>query len=141
MNCLFLFMSKKPKSRGNMEKEKKNIRGREFLQKSAPELTTRKTTLSFNLPTPRSLPSPTSIKDLYTDREQNQNQNLRVFSFKELSDATCEFSRKLKIGEGGFGSVYKATINNPTVGDSHSSPLTVAVKKLNRQSLQVCESL
>ncbi|KAG7542475.1 Protein kinase domain [Arabidopsis thaliana x Arabidopsis arenosa] len=136
MNCMFLFKSKKPKSRRNLEKDYKNIRGREFLQKSAPELTTRRTSLSFNLPTPRSLPSPTSIKDLYTEREQNQNQNLMVFSYKELSDATCEFSRKLKIGEGGFGSVYKATIDNPTGGDPHSSPLTVAVKKLNRQSLQ-----
>lgn len=137
MNCLFLFKSKKPKSRRNMEKENKSIRGRELLQNSASELTSRRTSLSFNLPTPRSLPSPTSIRDLYIEREQNQNQNLRVFSYKELSDATCGFSRTLKIGEGGFGSVYKATIDNPSGGDSHSLPLTVAVKKLNRQSLQV----
>ncbi|CAA7042925.1 unnamed protein product [Microthlaspi erraticum] len=128
MNCLFMFKSKKPK----------DIRGREFLQNSAPELTRRRdnetSSLSFNLPTARSLPSPASIRDLHTQREQNQN--LRVFSYKELSDATCGFSRELKIGEGGFGSVYKATIHSPTGGDSHSSPLTVAVKKLNRQSQQ-----
>lgn len=138
MNCLFLFKSKKPKSRRNLEKENKNKRGRELLQKSAPELTTRRSSLSFNLPTPRSLPSPMSIKDLHTEREQNQN--LRVFSYKELSDATYGFSRTLKIGQGGFGSVYQATIDNPTTGENfHSSPLAVAVKKLNRQSLQVCD--
>uniref|UniRef100_A0A1J3H4N4 non-specific serine/threonine protein kinase n=1 Tax=Noccaea caerulescens TaxID=107243 RepID=A0A1J3H4N4_NOCCA len=129
MNCLFMFMSKKPKDKRG---------GRELLQNSAPELTRRRdnqtTSLSFNLPTARSLPSPASIRDLYTERERNQN--LRVFSYKELSDATCGFSRELKIGEGGFGSVYKATIHSPTGGDSHSSPLTVAVKKLNRQSQQ-----
>ncbi|XP_024005778.1 probable serine/threonine-protein kinase PBL20 [Eutrema salsugineum] len=140
MSCLFMFKSKKPKSRRNLQKENnKNIRGRDLLQNSAPELTTttrrnQTTSLSFNLPTPRSLPSPTSIRDLYTEIEQNQN--LRVFSYKELSDATCGFDRILKIGEGGFGSVYKATIDNPTGGDSHSPPLTVAVKKLNRQSQQ-----
>ncbi|KAL1200629.1 putative serine/threonine-protein kinase PBL20 [Cardamine amara subsp. amara] len=127
MNCLFLFKSKKPKCRRSLQKKNKNIRGRDLLPKSAPELTTRRTSLSFT----RSLPSPTSIRDLYTEREQNQYQYLRVFSYNELSDATCGFSRTLKIGEGGFGSVYKATIEN-----SHSPPLTVAVKKLNRQSLQ-----
>ncbi|EOA16834.1 hypothetical protein CARUB_v10005055mg [Capsella rubella] len=131
MNCMFLFKSKKPKSRRNLDKENKNSR----LQKSAPELTTRSSSLSFSLPTPRSLPSPTSIKDLYTEREQN-HQNLRVFSYNELSNATCGFSRKLKIGQGGFGCVYQATIDNPTGTSSHSSPLAVAVKKLNRQSLQ-----
>ncbi|CAH2078757.1 unnamed protein product [Thlaspi arvense] len=141
MNCLFIFNSNKPKSRRNLQKENKNIKGRELLQKSAPGLTTRTrrrnqaTSFSFNLPAPPiPLPSPTSLRALHTGREQSQD--LRVFSYKELSDATCGFDRKLKIGEGGFGSVYKATIDNPTGGDSHSPPLTVAVKKLNRQSLQ-----
>ncbi|XP_010449579.1 PREDICTED: probable receptor-like protein kinase At5g47070 isoform X2 [Camelina sativa] len=135
MNCMFLFKSKKPKSRSNLEKDHKNSR----FEKSAPELTKRRSSSSsFNLPTPRSLPTPASVKDLYTQREQkeNTNQNLRVFSYKELSDATCGFSRTLKIGQGGFGSVYQATIDNPTGADSHSPPLVVAVKKLNRQSLQ-----
>lgn len=139
MNCLFMFKSNKSKSEDN---NKDTRRRRELLPNSAPEFSSTRrsnqtTSVSFNLPTPRSLPSPTSIRDLYTERDQNQNQNLRVFTYKELCDATCEFSRKLKIGEGGFGSVYKATVHNPTGGDSHSLPLTVAVKKLNRQSLQV----
>ncbi|CAG7897833.1 unnamed protein product [Brassica rapa] len=138
MNCLFMFKSKKPKSRRDLKKENKDKRGRELLQKSAPELsTTRKnqtSSTSLILPTPRSLPSPTSIRDLYTERQQNRN--LRVFSYKELSEATCGFDRKFQIGEGGFGNVYKATINNPTNGDSHFIPHTVAVKRLKKQSQQ-----
>ncbi|CAN6904804.1 unnamed protein product [Brassica oleracea] len=40
----------------------------------------------------------------------------------------------LQISEGGFGSVYKAIINDPTAtgGDSHSVPLDVAVKRFKR---------
>lgn len=129
MNCLFLFKSKKPKKPRNQHKDRR--KGKEVLRNSAPELTTnRSETSSFNLQTPRSLPSPRSIRDLYTEREQN----LRVFTYEELSEATCGFSRKLKIGEGGFGSVYKGKIL--TTGDS-DSPLVVAIKKLNRQGLQV----
>lgn len=137
MNCLFLFKSKKPKPRNeqkdnnnNNNKKKDRRKGKELLQNSAPELRNRSETSSFNLQTPRSLPSPRSIKDLYTEREQN----LRVFTLQELSEATCGFSRKLKIGEGGFGSVYKGKIL--TTRDSDSS-LVVAIKKLNRQGLQV----
>ncbi|WZZ24043.1 hypothetical protein YC2023_007444 [Brassica napus] len=40
----------------------------------------------------------------------------------------------LQISEGGFGSVYKAIINDPTATgeDSHSVPLAVAVKRFKR---------
>ena len=129
MNCLFLFKSKKPKPT-NQQKDKR--KGKEIAQNSAPELRNQSETSSFNLQTPRSLPSPRSIRDLYTDREKN----LRVFTYQELSEATYGFNRKLKIGEGGFGGVYKGKI--PTTKDSDSdSPLVVAIKKLNRQGLQV----
>lgn len=57
-----------------------------------------------------------------------------IFIIQEIIDATCGFDRNLQISEGGFGSVYKATINNSTGGDSHSIPLTVAVKRLKGQS-------
>ncbi|WZZ02700.1 hypothetical protein YC2023_088621 [Brassica napus] len=51
-----------------------------------------------------------------------------IFSYKEISDAMCGFDRILQISEGGFGSVYKAIINDPTAtgGNSHSVPLVVA---------------
>ncbi|CAN8325007.1 unnamed protein product [Cochlearia groenlandica] len=116
MNCLLMFKSKK-------QVENKNTSGearRESLQNSAPELTL----------------TTTSIRDLYTEKEQNLNQHLIVFSYKELSDATHGFMRKFMVGEGGFGNVYKANINKNIRGDSHSLPLTVAIKKLKPQSLQ-----
>ncbi|EOY24137.1 Receptor protein kinase isoform 2 [Theobroma cacao] len=80
--------------------------------------------------TSRSLPSPRSIPELYKENEHN----LRVFSFQELRDATNGFNRMLKIGEGGFGSVYKGTIK-PL--DGRGEPIVVAIKKLNAHSLQV----
>ncbi|CAH8353724.1 unnamed protein product [Eruca vesicaria subsp. sativa] len=122
MNCLFLFKSKKPEPR-NQQKDRIKA------QKSAPELRNQSETRSFDLHRPRSFPSARSIRDLETEREQS----LRVFTYEELSEATCGFSRRLKIGQGGFGNVYKGKI--PTTGDS-DPPLVVAIKKLNPQGLQ-----
>lgn len=70
-----------------------------------------------------------SVTELYEERAQN----LRVFSFSELAQATNNFSRLLKIGEGGFGSVYKGTIK-PVGGKG--DPIVVAIKKLNRDGFQ-----
>ncbi|KAG5409988.1 hypothetical protein IGI04_006307 [Brassica rapa subsp. trilocularis] len=50
---------------------------------------------------------------------------------------------KLQIGESGLGSVY-TTINDPTRGDSHSTPLTVAVKilkQLSQQTINIIDPL
>ncbi|GFY90376.1 Receptor-like protein kinase [Actinidia chinensis var. chinensis] len=70
-----------------------------------------------------------SILELYEEKAQN----LRVFSFSELKQATNGFSRLLKIGEGGFGSVYKGSIKPANgVGD----PIVVAIKMLNRDGFQ-----
>lgn len=78
-----------------------------------------------------SLPStPKSIPELYKEKEHS----LRVFSFEELRDATNGFNRMLKIGEGGFGSVYKGTVR-PASG--RGEPLAVAIKKLNTKGFQV----
>lgn len=48
------------------------------------------------------------------------------FSLLELKQATQNFCETLKIGEGGFGSVYKGFLRNTTV----------AIKKLHPESLQ-----
>ncbi|CAE6018895.1 unnamed protein product [Arabidopsis arenosa] len=61
--------------------------------------------------------------------------DLKVFTFKELKVATKGFSRGLLIGEGGFGCVYRGVVD---VSDSNGfdSKINVAVKQLNRQGLQ-----
>ncbi|KAG9159060.1 hypothetical protein Leryth_020973 [Lithospermum erythrorhizon] len=76
-----------------------------------------------------SVSSSKSIPEMYRDKQHN----LRVFSPSELREATNNFSRLLKIGEGGFGSVYKARIRPP---DGQGDPIIVAIKKLNTQGLQ-----
>lgn len=71
-----------------------------------------------------------SIPALYEEKAQN----LCVFSYSELRNATNDFSLLLKIGEGGFGSVYKGFIRPPN-GDGKQ--IVVAIKKLNTNGLQV----
>lgn len=76
--------------------------------------------------------SPRGIPELYEEKAHN----LRVFTFSELRQATHDFSRLLKIGEGGFGNVYKGSIKT---AESTGDPVVVAIKKLNNDGLQVLE--
>ncbi|XP_054825129.1 probable serine/threonine-protein kinase PBL19 [Prosopis cineraria] len=76
-----------------------------------------------------SLPSPRTITELYKEKEHN----LRVFTLQELREATNDFNRMLKIGEGGFGSVYKGTILSQ---DGRGDSIVVAIKSLNTHGLQ-----
>ncbi|XP_016542768.1 serine/threonine-protein kinase PCRK1 isoform X2 [Capsicum annuum] len=59
--------------------------------------------------------------------------DLRAFTFSELKAATKNFNRLTKIGEGGFGSVYKATVK---CGEDSVKKIDVAVKQLSRRGLQ-----
>lgn len=77
-----------------------------------------------------SLTSPRSVPELYEEKAHN----LRVFSFTELRQATHDFNRLLKIGQGGFGSVFKGSIK-PV--DGKGEPLVVAIKQLSKDGLQV----
>ncbi|GFZ02043.1 protein kinase superfamily protein [Actinidia rufa] len=122
MNCFSLFK----------DKSKSQQRGK---SKSAPDLKTNQSGKSGNSPPNRgtkslgSVSSPRSIPEMYKEKQHN----LRVFSFSELRSATNDFNRLLKIGEGGFGRVYKGTIRAPNgLGD----PIVVAIKKLNKHGLQ-----
>ncbi|KAA0041035.1 hypothetical protein IC582_014968 [Cucumis melo] len=102
------------------------------ISKSAPELNqdekSNKSAKANGFRPSNSLPS-RSIPELYKEKEQN----LRAFSLQELVDATNGFSRMLKIGEGGFGSVYKGRLKPIT---PNGEPVVVAIKKLNQHSLQ-----
>lgn len=72
--------------------------------------------------------------EMYKQREKN----LRVFTFSELRNATHDFNKLLKIGEGGFGRVYKGSIKIENgQGGGVDSSLVVAIKKLNKHGLQV----
>ncbi|KAH9776874.1 protein kinase domain-containing protein [Citrus sinensis] len=116
MKCFYIFKDKfKPKKGSNSAPEPRNqnrLDNNSALNRTA-----------------RSLPSPRSIPELYKEKEHH----LRVFDMQELREATNGFNRMLKIGEGGFGSVYKGTIR-PL--DGRGEPLVVAVKKLNNHGLQ-----
>ncbi|KAL3834967.1 hypothetical protein ACJIZ3_009703 [Penstemon smallii] len=68
-----------------------------------------------------------------SDMYNVSDQNLRVFSLLELEEATKNFNRLLRIGQGGFGSVYKGSIR-PLNGQGDST--IVAIKKLNTKGLQ-----
>ncbi|KAL9258257.1 Cysteine-rich receptor-like protein [Drosera capensis] len=67
-----------------------------------------------------------AVKDGEEDGRTEDAESLR-FSFDTLYVATNGFSETNKLGEGGFGSVYKATLQNGEV---------VAVKRLGRGSPQ-----
>ncbi|GJT64142.1 U-box domain-containing protein kinase family protein [Tanacetum coccineum] len=56
-----------------------------------------------------------SVSHLYT-----------VFAFSEVKDATCNFDPALKIGEGGYGSIFRGSLRH----------IEVAIKKLHSNSLQ-----
>ncbi|EPS66606.1 hypothetical protein M569_08171, partial [Genlisea aurea] len=104
----------------------------------------------------RESPKPSSTLSSYTDREARscaseiidasdssigsnrppqfpeKFSDLRVFTFLELKQATRNFSMTAKLGEGGFGSVYKGIIRNP----EDPTNRIVAVKQLNTRGLQ-----
>ncbi|KAI3696746.1 hypothetical protein L6452_29264 [Arctium lappa] len=70
-----------------------------------------------------------------TDSQANSSvfsNTFKEFTFSELK-ATKNFSRSAKIGEGGFGSVYKGVINDPR--DS-TKRLNVAIKHQSRRASQ-----
>ena len=60
--------------------------------------------------------------------------NLKVFSFSELKQATKNFGRTTKLGEGGFGCVFKGVIKS---SNDPAERIDVAVKQLGRRGLQV----
>ncbi|KAL0315366.1 UNVERIFIED_CONTAM: Receptor-like serine/threonine-protein kinase SD1-7 [Sesamum radiatum] len=61
-----------------------------------------------------------------------QWSNLQVFSFAQVAAATDNFSCENKLGEGGFGPVYKGELDNG---------LQIAIKRLSKGSTQGTEEL
>lgn len=133
MGCL-AFLKMKPKGRKEQRRS-----GSEALAVSAA------TTSSSNYGTSRSSESTggkqavskssvsTSSQPSISAMFEEKAGVLRVFELAELRSATNDFSLTLKLGEGGFGSVYKGFIK-PL--DEKIGRITVAVKVLNQRSLQ-----
>ncbi|XP_050277343.1 G-type lectin S-receptor-like serine/threonine-protein kinase CES101 isoform X2 [Quercus robur] len=67
----------------------------------------------------------TTVNELQNDRKQGND--LRIFSYKCIMSATNNFSLENKLGEGGFGLVYKGIF---------SQGQEVAIKRLSRNSGQ-----
>ncbi|WOH05891.1 hypothetical protein DCAR_0625314 [Daucus carota subsp. sativus] len=61
------------------------------------------------------------------EEEVSSIQNIKIYPYKELQIATSYFSAANKIGEGGFGSVYKGKLKDGTL---------VAIKVLSAESRQ-----
>lgn len=68
---------------------------------------------------------PTHDPDI--DKELSGIQNVRIYSYKELKTASDNFSPANKIGQGGFGSVYKGLLKDGKVA---------AIKVLSAESSQ-----
>ncbi|KAF9608243.1 hypothetical protein IFM89_008198 [Coptis chinensis] len=68
------------------------------------------------------------IRDVSMDDEFEKGTGPKRFSYNELVRATGNFSEEGKLGEGGFGGVYKGVLSEPS--------LNVAVKRVSRGSKQ-----
>lgn len=55
------------------------------------------------------------------------NSGVRGFSFKEVAEATDDFSSSALVGRGGYGKVYRGVLSDKTV---------VAIKRADEGSLQ-----
>ncbi|KAG6475540.1 L-type lectin-domain containing receptor kinase IX.1-like [Zingiber officinale] len=68
------------------------------------------------------------IFDEAMDNEFERERGPKRFAYKELVRATRDFSDEGKLGEGGFGSVYRGVLKDPK--------LEVAIKKVSKGSKQ-----
>ncbi|KAF3447843.1 hypothetical protein FNV43_RR08549 [Rhamnella rubrinervis] len=67
------------------------------------------------------------LQDMIANELENGGQNLKVYSFACIVEATNNFSLETKLGQGGFGPVYKGKL-----AEGHE----IAVKRLSKRSGQ-----
>nr|XP_043627301.1 serine/threonine-protein kinase PCRK2-like isoform X2 [Erigeron canadensis] len=78
-------------------------------------------------------------KAMVEDLVDNVQSNLRVFTYAELEAATNNFCEDSKIGEDGFGSVYKGVIKNPENPLDEENQVTIKYGALKVNVLAVVE--
>lgn len=130
MSCFFYFKEKPRPARGPEARRKSNESSSDRRDKSsgsAPSGESHATKSSTGSPN-----SSRRIPELYREK----TWKLTAFPFSELRHATDNFSRTLKIGEGGFGSIYRGTITRSD-GKGEEQQVDVAIKVLKRDSSQV----
>ncbi|KAI8573879.1 hypothetical protein RHMOL_Rhmol01G0309800 [Rhododendron molle] len=81
-----------------------------------------------------SVPRPSAA----SSSSQRRANDLREFTLEELDAATRGFSWDMKIGEGGFGCVYRGVVRVSDFDDGNcsGSNMDVAVKQLNSNGIQ-----
>ncbi|KAK3012508.1 hypothetical protein RJ639_007994, partial [Escallonia herrerae] len=67
------------------------------------------------------------LSSIRFDTDVSGIQNIKLYSYNDLQIATDDFSKANKIGEGGFGSVYKGVLDDGSL---------VAIKMLSAESTQ-----
>ncbi|KAK9006570.1 hypothetical protein V6N11_018907 [Hibiscus sabdariffa] len=72
-------------------------------------------------------PEPKKEKPETENLEENENVETQAFTFRELAAATKNFRQESVLGEGGFGKVYKGTLQ--------ATGQVVAVKQLDRNTV------
>ncbi|PKI32606.1 somatic embryogenesis receptor kinase 4-like [Punica granatum] len=90
---------------------------------------TRRCTRSISVESQRKPEEPSSISPSEIDFKFPEQKQLRRFTYKELRQATGNFSSENALGEGAFGKVYKGRL---------SSGYLVAVKRSNRKFHSGC---
>ncbi|KAL8544999.1 hypothetical protein ACS0TY_005270 [Phlomoides rotata] len=128
MSCFYIFSKEKKRSKSSAGKSAPELGNSRRKPDNNPRRAAQSTGSMLSPPLSSSPRPRKSIPEMYRERERNS----REFTLAELREATNNFNRLLKIGEGGFGSVYKGSIKAPGEGQ----PTIVAIKKLNTQGSQ-----
>uniref|UniRef100_A0A0E0B5R3 non-specific serine/threonine protein kinase n=1 Tax=Oryza glumipatula TaxID=40148 RepID=A0A0E0B5R3_9ORYZ len=131
MNCLGWFK----KRRSSKSKESSGRRGSTTTTVSAVS-TSRSDDSGAVRPASKSTGSTSSHRSISSLYEERGHGQLRDFDYDELQAATNGFSRAQKLGEGGFGSVYKGFVRSSPADGKAADRLAVAVKCLNQRGLQ-----
>ncbi|KAL6346057.1 hypothetical protein AAG906_025337 [Vitis piasezkii] len=82
-------------------------------------------------------PASESHDEAFLEGQILPTPNLKIFSFADLKTATRNFKSDNVLGIGGFGTVFKGSVDEKTLAPCKAGTgMVVAIKKLNPESLQ-----